>query len=38
MQVKLQNALKQKLNIDKVNGSAKQFLEDLLKDFNYMHK
>ena len=38
MQLKLQNALKQKLDIDRVNGSAKTFLEDLLKDFNHLHQ
>ncbi|WP_066629854.1 RDD family protein [Labilibacter marinus] len=38
MQVKLQNALKKKLGITEINGSAKQFLQDLLKDFNYMHR
>ena len=38
MQLKLQNALKKKLGIAEVKGSAKKFLEDLLKDFNYMHK
>ncbi len=38
MHVKLQNALKQKLNITEINGSAKQFLIDLLKDYNYFHQ
>lgn len=38
MQLKLQNALKQKLAIDRVNGSAKNFLEDLLRDFNHIHQ
>ncbi len=38
MQLKLQNALKQKLGIDRVNGSAKIFLEDLLRDFNHLHQ
>ncbi len=38
MQVKLQNALKQKLGINQINGSAKKFLQDLLKDYNFLHK
>lgn len=38
MQLKLQNALKQKLVINRVNGSSKRFLEDLLRDFNHIHK
>ncbi|MGQ1785956.1 RDD family protein [Saccharicrinis sp. GN24d3] len=38
MQLKLQNALKQKLEIRDINGSAKTFLEDLLKDFNHLHR
>ena len=38
MQLKLQNALKQKLGITNVHGSAKTFLEDILKDFNFLNK
>jgi len=38
MQLKLQNALKQKLGIEQIKGSAKKFLEDLLRDFNHIHR
>ncbi|SMO51631.1 Uncharacterized membrane protein YckC, RDD family [Saccharicrinis carchari] len=38
LHLKTQNALKQKLGITRINGSAKTFLEDLLRDFNYLHK
>ncbi len=38
MQLKLQNALKQKLGITEVKSSAKVFLEDVLKDFNYFYR
>ncbi|WP_044211941.1 RDD family protein [Saccharicrinis fermentans] len=38
MHLKLQKVLKQKLQIQDINGSARKFLEDLLKDFNYLHQ
>ncbi|TLX77673.1 RDD family protein [Labilibacter sediminis] len=38
MLLKTQNAIKTKLGIKEVKGTAKQFLEDLLKDFNHNHK
>lgn len=38
IQLKLQNALKKKMGIEKINGSAKKFLEDLLRDFNHIHQ